>query len=63
MFFAGCERDPVCLAKPSEEILHQLCPNGTARIFDTGHWIQLEAPEKVNKALLMWIEKVTSGSK
>ncbi|TBU32927.1 alpha/beta-hydrolase [Dichomitus squalens] len=63
VFFAGCQGDAVCLAKPSEEILRQLCPNGTVQTFDTGHWVQLEAPEKINKALLAWMGTITSVGK
>ncbi len=63
VFFAGCARDHVCVAKPSEDILRQLCPNGTVQMFDTGHWVQLEAPDKVNRALLAWIVKVVPACK
>ncbi|PIL37011.1 hypothetical protein GSI_00703 [Ganoderma sinense ZZ0214-1] len=63
VFFAGCARDHVCVAKPSEDILRQLCPNGTVQMFDTGHWVQLEVPDKVNRALLAWIEKATPARK
>ncbi len=63
VFFAGCARDHVCVAKPSEDILRQLCPNGTVKMFDTGHWVQLEAPGEVNRALLAWIVKVVPARK
>ncbi|KAH9918177.1 alpha/beta-hydrolase [Epithele typhae] len=56
VFFAGCARDPVCLAEPSAAIVRALCDAPTVRVFDTGHWVQLEAPEKLNRALLEWAQ-------
>lgn len=63
MFFAGSARDHVCVAKPSEDILRQLCTNGTVQMFDTGHWVQLEAPDTVNHALLAWVDKAVPPRK
>ncbi|TFK93585.1 alpha/beta-hydrolase [Polyporus arcularius HHB13444] len=56
VFFAGCTRDHVCIAAPSENIVRQFCPKGTVQHFDTGHWVHLEVPEKLNRALLQWLE-------
>ena len=56
VYFAGCTRDHVCIAQPSEHIVRQFCSKGTVQLFETGHWVQLEAPEKLNRALLQWLE-------
>ncbi|KAI0824771.1 alpha/beta-hydrolase [Trametes gibbosa] len=57
VYFAACARDHVCLAEPSAKIVRDFCPKATVDTYDTGHWVQLEAPEKLNKALLTWLEK------
>ncbi|KAI0368116.1 alpha/beta-hydrolase [Pilatotrama ljubarskyi] len=57
VYFAACARDYVCLAEPSAKIVRDFCPKATVETFDTGHWVHLEAPEKLNKALLAWLEK------
>ena len=57
VYFAGCARDHVCIAAPSAEIVRQFCSKGTVETFDTGHWVQLEIPDKLNRALQTWLEK------
>ncbi|KAI0650286.1 alpha/beta-hydrolase [Trametes meyenii] len=57
VFYAACARDHVCLPEPSTKIVRDFCPKAIVETFDTGHWVQLEAPEKLNKALLAWLEK------
>ncbi|EIW61342.1 alpha/beta-hydrolase [Trametes versicolor FP-101664 SS1] len=57
VYFAACARDHVCLAEPSALIVRQFCTKATVETFDTGHWVQLEQPEKLNRALLAWLEK------
>lgn len=57
VYFAACARDHVCLAEPSAHIVRQFCTKATVETFDTGHWVQLEQPEKLNRALLAWLEK------
>ncbi|KAH9894458.1 alpha/beta-hydrolase [Cubamyces lactineus] len=57
VYFAACTRDYVCLAEPSARIVQNFCPRATVEMFDTGHWVQLEAPDKLNKSLLAWLEK------
>lgn len=57
VYFAACARDHVCLAEPSALIVRQFCTKATVETFDTGHWVQLEQPEKLSRALLAWLEK------
>ena len=55
MIFMGCTKDAVCIAEPSEGIMREVCPHGKSQMFEAGHWLQLEQPEKLNRALLEWI--------
>ncbi|CDO71355.1 hypothetical protein BN946_scf184908.g113 [Trametes cinnabarina] len=57
VYFAACKRDYVCLAEPSAKIVRDFCPKATVDMYDTGHWVQLEAADKLNKSLLAWLEK------
>ena len=36
--------------------MNKLCPDLTAKDFDTSHWVPMEAPGPVNSALLEWVE-------
>jgi len=60
VFFAGAKQDYVCLSKMGIMACTQLCKDLTIREFDTGHWVQLEAPTELNTELLAWIETVKS---
>ena len=58
VFLAGCERDAVCWAAPAAAITQNSCPDAKILMFDTSHWVQLEAPEKLNRELLDWLQGV-----
>ncbi|KAI9001416.1 alpha/beta-hydrolase [Trametes punicea] len=60
VYFAACKHDHICLAEPSAKIVRDFCPEATVEMFDTGHWVQLEAPDKLNKSLLSWLEKAVA---
>ncbi|KAL7282296.1 hypothetical protein ACG7TL_003766 [Trametes sanguinea] len=57
VYFAACKRDYVCLAEPSAKIVRDFCPKATVEMYDTGHFVQLEAADKLNRSLLAWLEK------
>ncbi|KAJ3485012.1 hypothetical protein NLI96_g5268 [Meripilus lineatus] len=61
VFFAGCKQDYVCLAAPAIATLGQTCPNATVAEFETDHWVQLAAPEKLNGELLKWVEGIATA--
>ena len=61
VFFAGCKHDYVCLAAPAIATLGQTCPNATVSEFETDHWVQLAAPEKLNEELLKWVEGIATA--
>ncbi|KAH9916902.1 Alpha/Beta hydrolase protein [Fomitopsis serialis] len=41
----------------------QLCSDLTVKELDTGHWLQLEAPDEVNETLKEWVETVEKKAK
>ena len=47
----------MCIAGPSAQVVRDLCPRGVVHAFDTGHWVRLEIPDKLNRALQTWLEK------
>ena len=54
-----------CLSRPSFTLegMGKLCPDLTAKEFETSHWVPMEAPGPVNAAILEWIEaKVEKGN-
>ncbi|KAI0772090.1 alpha/beta-hydrolase [Trametes elegans] len=61
VYFAACAHDCVCLAEPSAKIVRDFCAKATVDTYDTGHWVQLEAADKLNKALLSWLEKAVGN--
>ncbi|KAF6766530.1 Alpha/Beta hydrolase protein [Ephemerocybe angulata] len=58
VFFGGTAKDPICVPMIGAATVKQLCPQATIQVFETGHWVQLEAHEEVNEALNKWLEKV-----
>lgn len=58
VFFGGTAKDPVCIPALAMATLPRFCPNATTEIFQTGHWVLLEAPQEVNEALDKWISSV-----
>ncbi|CCL99356.1 uncharacterized protein FIBRA_01374 [Fibroporia radiculosa] len=55
VFYGGGKSDYATLPAIAYESLKKYCPNITIKEFDTGHWIQLQAPDEVNRELLVWI--------
>ncbi|KAK0462974.1 Alpha/Beta hydrolase protein [Desarmillaria tabescens] len=58
VFFGGASKDYVCLAHMSLAGTTASCEDTTSHVYDTGHWVQLEAKDEVNRDLLAWIQAV-----
>ncbi|KAJ7160633.1 Alpha/Beta hydrolase protein [Mycena crocata] len=58
VFFAAAHEDYVCDPIVGLNNMRDLCPDLTVREYHTGHWVQLAAPDKVNKDVLEWIESM-----
>ncbi|KAJ7023605.1 Alpha/Beta hydrolase protein [Mycena alexandri] len=58
VFFAAAHEDHICVPKAVLFTMKDSCPNLTVRDYQTDHWVQLAAPEKVNTDLLAWIESL-----
>jgi soluble epoxide hydrolase / lipid-phosphate phosphatase len=56
VFFGAALRDAVCLAQIGKQTTFEHCKNATVKEFDTGHFVQFEAKDEVNKELKAWIE-------
>ncbi|KAJ7288891.1 Alpha/Beta hydrolase protein [Mycena rebaudengoi] len=56
VFFGGGHEDYVCVPKAMLFTMKDVCPNLTVREYQTGHWIQLSAPDQLNKDLLEWVQ-------
>ncbi|KAF7365963.1 hypothetical protein MVEN_00471800 [Mycena venus] len=56
VFFAATLDDHVCRPEIGLFSLKPGCPNLTIKEYHTDHWVQLAAPEQLNKDLLEWIE-------
>ncbi|KAI5122578.1 hypothetical protein M0805_004795 [Coniferiporia weirii] len=58
VFFGAALRDYICIAPAGKLTTQKTCPNATIVDFDTDHWINLAAPEKLNAELLKWIQSL-----
>ncbi|KAJ6626483.1 Alpha/Beta hydrolase protein [Mycena sp. CBHHK59/15] len=58
VFFGAAHEDYICIAKAVLITMKDSCPNLTVRDYQTDHWVQLAAPEKVNTDFLKWIESL-----
>lgn len=63
VFFGAALRDAVCLAQFGKQHITRYCKNATVKDFDTGHWLQLEAADEVNRELKAWIEGIENLSR
>ncbi|OSC99357.1 alpha/beta-hydrolase [Trametes coccinea BRFM310] len=54
--FIGAKRDAVAPPDLGRMACEQFVPHAKIVEFDTGHWVQLQATEQVNKELEEWIE-------
>jgi len=54
-FYGGGANDFVCRAEQQKQALVVHSTNATIRVFDTPHWVQLVAPERVNEELGEWL--------
>ncbi|KZT00187.1 epoxide hydrolase [Laetiporus sulphureus 93-53] len=61
VFFGAANRDYVCVPALALARMKEFCPDLTVKEFDLGHWVQLEAPEEVNRELAAWIQGVTKA--
>ncbi|KAJ7183540.1 alpha/beta-hydrolase [Mycena filopes] len=52
VFFAATHEDYICVPKVALVSMKDVCPNFTVRDYQTDHWVQLAAPDKLNKDLL-----------
>ncbi|KAF4599894.1 hypothetical protein EYR40_006998 [Pleurotus pulmonarius] len=62
VFFGATKRDAICLPKLQTPATTQACSNVTVREFDSGHWVQLERKDEVNKELGSWFETVLASA-
>ncbi|KAJ7121598.1 Alpha/Beta hydrolase protein [Mycena epipterygia] len=56
VFFGAALEDRIAIAKFALMGMKDACPNLTVREYQTDHWVQLAAPDKLNKDLLEWIK-------
>ncbi|KAJ7906906.1 alpha/beta-hydrolase [Mycena leptocephala] len=56
VFFAATLNDYICRPEWGLLTLKPGCPNLTIKEYHTDHWVQLAAPEQLNKDVLEWIE-------
>ncbi len=62
-FFIGGRDDPVLTMSPPERQDAWLADHrGTVLVDDAGHWVQQQAPEQVNAALLGFLDQLRKGS-
>jgi len=61
-FFAACANDCICLAAIGKQQSLTYVKNLTVKDYDAGHWVQLEAPDQLNKDLEEWIQAIFLGS-
>ncbi|KAH9929177.1 Alpha/Beta hydrolase protein [Fomitopsis serialis] len=59
VLYGACQKDFVCTPGLFVPTMQKVCTNLTIKEYDTGHWVQLEATEKVNADLLEWIDGFT----
>lgn len=53
-----CSRDPVAVANMQEETTKQYAKNLRIKQLETGHWVQLEQPSKVNEIIQEFVESL-----
>ncbi|KAG5220521.1 alpha/beta-hydrolase [Salix suchowensis] len=58
VFFGATSKDAVCIPKLQTPVTQKACPNLIVREFDSGHWVQLEKKDEVNKELGAWFTAV-----
>ncbi|KAJ7658169.1 hypothetical protein DFH06DRAFT_1327455 [Mycena polygramma] len=56
VFFGAAHQDYVCVANVAIVGMQTSCRNLTVKDYQTDHWVQLAAPDKVNADLLEYIE-------
>ncbi|OCH86220.1 alpha/beta-hydrolase [Obba rivulosa] len=61
VFFGACKKDFVCLPALGLANADKLCPNITVKEFDTDHWVQLAAPDELNRVLKEWVDGITAA--
>ncbi len=62
-FFIGGALDPVLTMSPPERQLEWLTDHrGSVLVDGAGHWVQQQAPEQVNAALLGFLDQLREGS-
>ncbi len=54
--YAALDPNSVGMDPMDKASLAKYCKNATIREFKANHWLTLQAPDKVNKELLSWIE-------
>ena len=60
VLYIACQRDYACAPALSKATIGEYCKNVTIKDFDTGHWVQLEAPDAFNATLLEWMNGSTA---
>jgi len=61
--FYGCAlRDYVCIPTINKAIMEKFAADRLTIVdFDTGHWVHMESPAKVNDELEKWVESIVSA--
>ncbi|KAK0192497.1 Alpha/Beta hydrolase protein [Armillaria mellea] len=63
VFFGGASKDFVCRADMQKEVVEQKCKDATTHVYNSGHWVQLQAKDELNQNLLGWIQTVQERTK
>ncbi|PBK94936.1 alpha/beta-hydrolase [Armillaria gallica] len=63
VFFGGASKDFVCRVDMNKEAVEQKCKDATIHIYNSGHWVQLQAKDELNQNLLGWIQTVQEKTK
>lgn len=62
VFFGATSKDAICIPKLQIPVAQKACPNLIVHEFDTGHWVQLERKDEVNKELGAWFKAVLASA-
>ncbi|KAK0454084.1 Alpha/Beta hydrolase protein [Desarmillaria tabescens] len=63
VFFGGASKDFICRADIHKATVEQTCKDATIHVYNTGHWVQLQARDELNQNLLAWIQTVQEKTK
>ena len=62
VFFGATSKDAICIPMLQIPATQEACPDLVVHEFDSGHWVQLERKDEVNKELGSWFETVLASA-